>query len=40
MFKRQQGFEGVLFLGAGSDCAVVSVWEDQAAVAALAASAS
>jgi heme-degrading monooxygenase HmoA len=35
MFRAQRGFLGVLFVGAGSERAVISLWEDAEAVAAL-----
>ena len=39
MFRRHSGFLGVLFAGAASERAVITIWSDQAAVAALEASA-
>lgn len=36
MFKQQTGFEGVLFLGAGEEQVVLSLWADRQAVEALA----
>jgi heme-degrading monooxygenase HmoA len=35
MFRAQRGFLGVLFAGVGSERAVISLWEDVEAVAAL-----
>jgi heme-degrading monooxygenase HmoA len=35
MFKQQVGFEGVLFLRSGADCAVVTLWRDREAVSVL-----
>ena len=39
MFRRHNGFLGVLFAGTGSERAVITLWSDQAAAAALGASA-
>ena len=38
MFSAQPGFRGVLFGRAGSECTVVTLWEDDAAADALEAS--
>lgn len=38
MFRRQEGFLGVLFARARDECVVVTVWQDEDAVARLAAS--
>ena len=38
MFRRQEGFLGVLFARAREECVVVTVWRDEDAVARLAAS--
>jgi heme-degrading monooxygenase HmoA len=35
MFREQPGFKGVLFARNGSDCMVVSLWENEDALAAL-----
>jgi hypothetical protein len=35
MFRRHDGLLGVLFAGAGSERAVITLWRDHAAVAAL-----
>src|SRR6201999_4375811 len=40
MFRRQKGFRGVTMARAQGDCVVVTFWEDEDAVAALATSAS
>ncbi len=36
MFSRQQGFRGVLMLGSGAVRSVLTLWDDEAAIAALA----
>jgi heme-degrading monooxygenase HmoA len=36
MFRRQQGFRGVLFARDGADRVVLSLWENEAAAASLA----
>jgi heme-degrading monooxygenase HmoA len=38
MFKRQEGFEGVVFARSGADCAVITFWRDASALEALAGS--
>jgi heme-degrading monooxygenase HmoA len=38
MFRRHDGFLGVLFAGTGAERAVITLWSDRAAVAALDAS--
>ncbi len=35
MFRKQRGFLGVLFARSSSDCAVITLWEDRAAVESL-----
>jgi hypothetical protein len=35
MFRRQNGFRGVLFAGAGPERTVITLWSDHAAAAAL-----
>lgn len=39
MFRQQAGFAGVVMMRSGSECLVLTLWDDQAAVDALASSA-